>query len=176
MLGPAGALDGQRAQCPNCEQVLFAQALNKALRVCLHCGHHLRVSAQDRVRWTLDPGFGRLDLPRTSTDPLRFRDQKAYPDRLREAHAKTGLGDALVAAHGTIEGQPAVVAAMAFEFMGGSMGAAVGEGLVVAAQHAVRRAAPLIVFTASGGARMQEGAVSLMQMPCTTEPVARLLA
>lgn len=172
MLGPAGTLDGQRSQCPSCQQVLFAQALNKALRVCLHCGHHLRVSAQDRVKWTLDPGFSRLDLPRTSTDPLGFRDQKAYLDRLREAHAKTGLGDALVAAHGTIDGQPVVVVAMAFEFMGGSMGAAVGEGLVVAAQHAVRRAAALIVFTASGGARMQEGAISLMQMPRTT--IARL--
>lgn len=172
MLGSPGTLDGQNTQCPNCQQVLFAQVLNKTLRVCSHCGHHLRVGAQDRVRWTLDPGYGRLQLPSSPADPLRFRDQKSYADRMRDARAKTGLDDALVAAYGTIEGKPAVVVAMAFEFLGGSMGAAVGEGLLIAAQDAVRRAASLIVFTASGGARMQEGAVSLMQMPRAT--IARL--
>ena len=173
MLGSPGMLDGQRTECPSCQQVLFAQVLNKALRVCPHCGHHLRVGAQDRVKWTLDPGYSRLQLPSSPADPLRFRDQKSYPDRMRDARAKTGLDDALVAAYGTIEGKPAVVVAMAFEFLGGSMGAAVGEGLLAAAQDAARRAASLIVFTASGGARMQEGAVSLMQMPRAT--IARLI-
>jgi acetyl-CoA carboxylase carboxyl transferase subunit beta len=100
-------------------------------------------------------------------DPLRFRDEKRYIDRLREAREATHLEDALVVAHGTIGGQPAVVAAMEFEFMGGSMGAAVGEGIVAAARLAVLQDAPLIVYTASGGARMQEGVVSLMQMPRT---------
>ena len=99
---------------------------------------------------------------------MAFRDSKRYSERLREARAKTGLEDALVVAHGAIGGHKAVVAAMAFDFMGGSMGAAVGEGLVAAARLAVLQDAPLIVFTASGGARMQEGAVSLMQMPRST--------
>ena len=100
-------------------------------------------------------------------DPLKFRDSKRYTDRLKEAREKTGLDDACLVAHGTIEGERAVVAAMAFEFMGGSMGAAVGEAIVSAARLAVLQRAPLIVFTASGGARMQEGAISLMQMPRT---------
>lgn len=173
MLGSPGALDSRQTHCPSCQQVLLVQALNKALRVCSHCGHHLRVGAQDRLKWTLDPGYSRLQLPKSPADPLRFRDLKPYSDRMREARDKTGLDDALVAAYGTIEGKPAVVAAMAFEFLGGSMGAAVGEGLLTAAQDAARRAASLIVFTASGGARMQEGALSLMQMPRAT--IARLI-
>ena len=101
-------------------------------------------------------------------DPLKFRDGKRYADRLREAREKTHTEDAILVAHGTIEGHRAVVAAMAFEFMGGSMGAAVGEGIVAAARLAVLQRAPLIIYTTSGGARMQEGAISLMQMPRTT--------
>jgi acetyl-CoA carboxylase carboxyl transferase subunit beta len=112
--------------------------------------------------------YTRIELPRVPADPLGFRDTKRYVDRLKEARARTGLEDALVVAHGTIEGRGAVVASMAFDFMGGSMGAAVGEGLVAAAKLAVLQDAPLIVYTASGGARMQEGAVSLMQMPRST--------
>ena len=104
---------------------------------------------------------------RLPLDPLRFRDTKRYTDRLKEAREKTHLDDAIVVAHGTIDGQRAVVAAMEFDFIGGSMGAAVGEGIVAAARLAVLQEAPLIVFTASGGARMQEGAISLMQMPRT---------
>ncbi len=116
----------------------------------------------------LPAAYTRIELPRAPADPLRFRDDKRYTDRLKAARDKTGLDDACVVAHGTIGGHPAVVAAMAFEFMGGSMGAAVGEAIVAAARLAVLQHAPLIVFTASGGARMQEGAISLMQMPRTT--------
>ena len=112
--------------------------------------------------------FTRIELPRAPADPLRFRDSKRYVDRIKEARDKTGLEDACLVAHGAIGGHKAVVAAMAFEFMGGSMGAAVGEAIVAAARLAVLQSAPLIVFTASGGARMQEGAISLMQMPRTT--------
>ena len=155
-------------QCPACQQMIFASDLTASLKVCPHCGHHMRVGALERLAWTFDPdGFTRIELPKAPADPLRFRDQKRYADRLREAREKTGLEDAIVVAHGTVGGARAVVAAMAFDFMGGSMGAAVGEGIVAAARLAVLQRAALVVFTASGGARMQEGAISLMQMPRT---------
>jgi acetyl-CoA carboxylase carboxyl transferase subunit beta len=120
-----------------------------------------------RLEATLDPGFSRIELPKAPADPLRFRDQRRYADRLRESQTKTSMDDAVAVAHGTINGSRAVVAAFEFAFMGGSMGAGVGEAIVTAAKLAVLQDAPLIVFTASGGARMQEGAVSLMQMPRT---------
>ena len=155
-------------QCPACQQMIFASDLAASLKMCPHCGHHMRVGAAERLAWTFDPdGFTRIELPKAPADPLRFRDQKRYADRLREAREKTGLEDAIAVAHGTIMGRRAVAAAMAFDFMGGSMGAAVGEGIVAAARLAVLQRAGLVVFTASGGARMQEGAVSLMQMPRT---------
>jgi acetyl-CoA carboxylase carboxyl transferase subunit beta len=162
------------SQCPACEQMIFTKELEKNLRVCTHCNHHMRVGAVERLDWTFDDGeYTRIELPKVPADPLGFRDSKRYADRLKEARAKTGLEDALVVAHGTVTGKKVVIAAMAFDFMGGSMGAAVGEGLVAAARLAVLQEAPLVVFTASGGARMQEGAVSLMQMPRTT--IAALL-
>jgi acetyl-CoA carboxylase carboxyl transferase subunit beta len=155
-------------QCPECQQMIFHTDLEKNLKVCPHCGHHMRVTALERLAWTFDEGsWTRIELPKASADPLRFRDTKRYPDRVKEARESTHLEDALVVAHGTIGGRPAVVAAMAFEFMAGSMGAAVGEGIVAASRLAALQDAPLIVFTASGGARMQEGAISLMQMPRT---------
>lgn len=155
-------------QCPACQQMIFHRDLEKALRVCPHCGHHMRASGTERLRWTFDGGnFTLIELPAVAPDPLRFRDQKRYSERLREAREKTGLIDAIQVAHGTIGGQKAVVAAMTFAFMGGSMGRAVGEGIVAAAKLAVLQQAALVVFTASGGARMQEGALSLMQMPRT---------
>jgi acetyl-CoA carboxylase carboxyl transferase subunit beta len=154
-------------KCPACEQMIFRRDLDAALSVCPHCGHHMRISAARRLECTLDPGFSRIELPRAPADPLRFRDQRRYSDRLKEAQAKSAMDDAVAVGHGTIEGQRAVVAAMEFAFMGGSMGAGVGEAIVTAAKLAVLQDAPLIVFTASGGARMQEGAVSLMQMPRT---------
>ena len=157
------------SQCPSCQQMIFTKELEKNLRVCPHCGHHMRGTALERLDWTFDEGsYTRIELPKAPADPLVFRDQKRYSERLREARAKTGLDDALVVAHGTIGGARAVAAIMEFNFMGGSMGAAVGEGIVAAARLAVLQQSPLIVFTASGGARMQEGAVSLMQMPRTT--------
>src|ERR1700723_461905 len=153
-------------QCPACQQMIFHRDLVANLKVCPHCGHHMRVGAVERLGWTFDQGsFTRIELPKVPLDPLRFRDSKRYTDRLKEAREKTHLDDAMVVAHGKIEGHQAVVAAMEFEFLGGSMGAAVGEALLAAARLAVLQEAPLIVFTASGGARMQEGAISLMQMP-----------
>ncbi|MCA3417026.1 MAG: acetyl-CoA carboxylase carboxyltransferase subunit beta [Roseomonas sp.] len=153
--------------CPACQQMIFHRDLERALRVCTHCGHHMRLGAAQRLEATLDPGFSRIELPKAPADPLRFRDQRRYADRLRESQTKTSMDDAVAVAHGTINGRRAVVAAFEFAFMGGSMGAGVGEAIVTAAKLAVLQNAPLIVFTASGGARMQEGAVSLMQMPRT---------
>jgi acetyl-CoA carboxylase carboxyl transferase subunit beta len=153
--------------CPSCEQMIFHRDLERALHVCTGCGHHWRIGARQRLDHTFDPGWQRIELPKPPTDPLRFRDQRRYSDRLKEAQQKSGQDDAVLVAHGTIEGRRAVCAAFEFAFMGGSMGAGVGEAIVSAARLAVLQDAPLVVFTASGGARMQEGAVSLMQMPRT---------
>ena len=166
LLGRKEAPDNLWQQCPKCQQMIFHRELEAALKVCPHCGHHMRASAADRLAWTFDDGvYTRIDLPKAVVDPLKFRDQKRYADRLKDARESTKQDDALLVAHGTVGGLRTVVAAMSFEFMGGSMGGAVGDGLVAAARLAVLQAAPLIVYTASGGARMQEGAVSLMQMP-----------
>ncbi len=153
-------------QCPACQQMIFQRDLEKNLKVCTHCGHHMRATAAERLAWSFDePGPTRIELPKAPFDPLRFRDQKRYAERLREAREKTRMEDAVLVAHGRIGGQPAVVVAMEFSFLGGSMGAAVGEALLAAARLAVLQAAALVIYTASGGARMQEGAISLMQMP-----------
>ena len=155
-------------QCPACQQMIFQRDLEANLKVCMHCGHHMRASAKERLAWTFDDGaFTLIDTPRVPQDPLRFRDSKRYSDKLKEAREKTKLDDALVVAHGQLGGHKAVVAAMDFGFLAGSMGAAVGEGIVAAAKLAVLQKAPMIIYTASGGARMMEGAISLMQMPRT---------
>ena len=167
LLGRSNVPDNLWQQCPGCQQMLFTRDLERNLKVCTSCGHHLRPTAAERLSYTLDEGYTRIELPRAPADPLKFRDTKRYVDRLKEARDRTGLEDAVLVAHGEILGQPAVVVAMAFEFMAGSMGAAVGEAIVAAARLAVLQHAPLIVFTASGGARMQEGGISLMQMPRT---------
>ena len=167
LLGRREVPDNLWQQCPECQQMLFIRDLERNLKVCTSCGHHLRPTAAERLQYTLDDGYTRIELPRAPADPLKFRDTKRYADRLKEARDRTGIEDAILVAHGKILGQPVVVAAMAFDFMAGSMGAAVGEAIVAAARLAVLQHAPLIVFTASGGARMQEGGISLMQMPRT---------
>jgi acetyl-CoA carboxylase carboxyl transferase subunit beta len=135
----------------------------------------MRVSAKDRLDMVFDPdSYQLVELPETIDDPLRFRDKKRYSDRLKETRGKTKSTDAILVAHGKIGGVPAVVAAFDFRFMGGSMGVAVGEGIVTAARLAVLQEAPLIVFPSSGGARMQEGILSLMQMPRTTVAIEEL--
>ncbi|MBU8543162.1 MULTISPECIES: acetyl-CoA carboxylase, carboxyltransferase subunit beta [Roseomonadaceae] len=154
-------------KCPACEQMIFHRDLERNLHVCTHCGHHMRLSAAARVKATLDEGWSRIELPKAPADPLRFRDQRKYADRLKEAQQKSGMDDAVLVAQGQILGRKAVLGVFEFGFMAGSMGAGVGEALVTAAKLAVLQDAPLIVFTASGGARMQEGAISLMQMPRT---------
>jgi acetyl-CoA carboxylase carboxyl transferase subunit beta len=169
LLGRKEVPDNLWHQCPACNQMIFHREVESGKKVCPHCGFHMRASAAERLAWTFDEGvYTRIDLPKVVTDPLKFRDQKRYADRLNDARHATRQDDALLVAHGLVGGHQTVVAAMDFAFMGGSMGAAVGEGLVAAARLAVLQAAPLIVYTASGGARMQEGAISLMQMPRTT--------
>jgi acetyl-CoA carboxylase carboxyl transferase subunit beta len=155
--------------------MLFHQDLEQAGMVCPNCGHHMRIGAEARFTLLLDEG-SRVDLemPETPVDPLKFRDRKRYTDRLKEAGQKNGPGDALKAAAGTIEGAPAVIAVLDFAFMGGSMGATVGAGFVAAVRAAIERQAGFIAVTASGGARMQEGILSLMQMPRTVAALGLL--
>ncbi len=155
-------------KCPTCEGMLFHRDLSENMNVCYHCGHHMRIAVDERLALLFDEGkYKEQGLPKVAFDPLKFKDRKKYNDRLRESRAKTDRQDALVIASGTIGGQPTVIAALDFSFMGGSMGAAMGEGIVAAAETAVRKDAALIIIPTSGGARMQEGMISLMQMPRT---------
>ncbi|KGM32457.1 acetyl-CoA carboxylase, carboxyltransferase subunit beta [Inquilinus limosus] len=158
--------DNLWTKCPNCEAMLFHRDLEANLHVCQHCGHHMRLSPTKRLAMLFDDGkYETIELPKPAVDPLKFRDTERYTDRLKKAQTKTGASDAIVVAHGKMGGQDTVIAAFDFGFMGGSMGMAVGEGLVAAAKLAVMQHAPLVVVPASGGARMQEGILSLMQMP-----------
>ena len=153
-------------KCPACDQMIFHRDLDSGLRVCPHCDHHMRISAARRFELLFDPqSHNVIELPKAIIDPLKFRDSKRYSDKLKEAHTRSGQTEAIAVAHGQIDGLPVVIAAFDFSFMGGSMGVAVGEGLLAAAKLAVLQEASLIVVSASGGARMQEGILSLMQMP-----------
>jgi acetyl-CoA carboxylase carboxyl transferase subunit beta len=170
------APDNLWVKCPKCEQMLFTRDLEANQDVCSHCGHHMRIRPLKRLPFLFDEGKYELHpLPRVPLDPLKFRDTKRYDARLKEAQSKAeGSTDALVVASGSMGGRGTVIAALDFGFMGGSMGGAVGEGLVMASDLAIARRAPLIAFTASGGARMQEGIVSLMQLTRTTIAVRKV--
>jgi acetyl-CoA carboxylase carboxyl transferase subunit beta len=153
-------------KCPACEGMLFNRDLEVNHNVCYHCGYHLRITVKQRLAIIFDGGnYERLDLPDVAFDPLKFKDLKRYSDRLKDSQHKTGLKEAITIAVGTIGGQNAVIAAFNFSFMGGSMGAGVGEAIVRAAEEAVRSQSALIIIPSSGGARMQEGMLSLIQMP-----------
>jgi acetyl-CoA carboxylase carboxyl transferase subunit beta len=162
--------------CPACGQMIFHRELEKNLRVCQHCGHHMRLGVRERMVMLLDEGWNAVEPPRAAIDPLKFRDVKRYSERLKEAQTKTGRPEALNIATGTMGDIPVVVAAMDFEFMGGSMGVAVGEALLTAGRCAIDHRAALVVVAASGGARMQEGVLSLMQMARTTIAVEEVRA
>jgi len=162
-------------KCPSCEQMIFHRELKESLFVCPHCDHHMRLSAGERLSLLFEDGkFERIPLPETVRDPLKFKDLKKYTDRLKQARSKTKEEDALVIGLGKIGRMPVVCAAFDFRFMGGSMGLAVGEGLVKAAQLAITNKTPFLVIPASGGARMQEGILSLMQMARTTAMINQL--
>ena len=156
-------------KCGGCGEMIFQRDLDAAHQVCPSCDHHLAIGPAERLALVFDNGAHEtIELPEPVTDPLKFRDEKKYVDRLKESRKKTGQPDAMQVAYGTIDGLGVVAAVQNFKFMGGSMGMALGEAMLKAAETAVLRRAPLIVFTASGGARMQEGILSLMQMPRTT--------
>jgi acetyl-CoA carboxylase carboxyl transferase subunit beta len=162
-------------KCPACEKMIFHRDLEANHRVCTHCGHHMRLPAKRRMEMLFDDGaYTRIELPKTIQDPLKFRDRKRYADRLKEAREKTHEQDAIIVAHGPVGGIRVVAAIFDFEFQGGSMGVAVGEGFLAAAQLAVLQQAPLIAIPASGGARMQEGILSLMQLPRTVIAVQQV--
>ena len=164
-------------KCPSCSEMLFNKTLDKADRVCPTCEHHFRLAAAARLGMLVDAGtFIERDAGLQSVDPLGFVDQKAYPDRIAAAQAQTGLKDAAVRGFGAIEGQPVSICVMDFGFMGGSMGAVVGEKVTRAAEDALTARIPLIVVSASGGARMQEGTLALMQLAKTCAILERVRA
>ena len=161
-------------KCPSCEQMIFHRELENNQRVCPHCDYHFRLDAAKRLAYLFDDGeFQSIELPEVAADPLRFRDRKRYQDRLRDARSEANQ-DAVIVAHGTLGGQPTVIAAFDFAFLGGSMGVAVGAALLAGARLAVLQDSAFIVVPASGGARMQEGTLSLMQMARTTVAVDEL--
>jgi len=167
--------DNLWTNCESCGQMMLVKEMERSQKVCPHCGHHMRATAKERLAWTFDGGeYTTIELPKMPVDPLGFKDSKRYVDRLKDARNKAHLDEGLVVAHGRIQGQKAVVAVMAPEFLLGTMGAGLGEAFVAACRLAVLQKAPLVIYTASGGARMQEGAVSLMQMPRTTIGVQML--
>ncbi len=173
----ADAPDNLWQKCPGCGHLVFTKEWEENLSVCPHCDHHGRIGPDLRFGQILDPAsFTVMPVPRVKEDPLRFRDSKRYTERIKAARAQTGAQDAFINAHGTIEGRPAVVGVQNFAFMGGSMGMAVGAAFVQGAREAIKRHCPYIVFTAAGGARMQEGILSLMQMPRSTVAVRQLQA
>ncbi|MDA5194579.1 acetyl-CoA carboxylase, carboxyltransferase subunit beta [Govanella unica] len=164
-------------KCRNCGQMIFHKDFKEALSVCGTCGHHERINSTDRFGQLFDGGvFTRVKVPKAIEDPLKFKDQKKYADRLKAARSDTGADDAMDVACGKLGGHTTVIAVQNFFFMAGSMGVGVGEALVTAARKAVKSKAPLIVFTAAGGARMQEGILSLMQMPRSTVAVEMVRA
>ena len=161
-------------KCPGCSEMLFTKEYEENLKVCPRCGHHGRIGADERLSQLLDDGYELLKQPEVAEDPLKFRDTKKYTDRLKQARAKNPHKDAFSVGSGAIEGRPAVVGVQDFGFMGGSMGMAVGTAFCQGAERALARKCAYIVVTAAGGARMQEGILSLMQMPKATVMTRRL--
>jgi acetyl-CoA carboxylase carboxyl transferase subunit beta len=167
--------EGLWEKCPACASVLYKAELERNMHVCPKCDHHMRIGARERLEGFLDPGTGEeLGQALMPEDPLRFRDTKRYRERLQQAQKATGENDALIAMTGQLHGLPVAVCAFEFRFMGGSMGSVVGERFVRAANAALEERMPLICFSASGGARMQEALYSLMQMAKTSAALARL--
>ena len=162
-------------KCPECGTMLFHRELAANLNVCTSCNHHMAISPRDRFTALFDGGiFTEVKVPEPKADPLHFRDQKKYPDRLKAAQKATGEKEAMLVAEGEMGRTPIVAVAQDFAFMAGSMGMYVGNAIIAAAERAVALKRPLILFSAAGGARMQEGILSLMQMPRTTVAVQML--
>ncbi len=167
--------EGLWTSCPECKAVLYRAELERNLEVCIKCGYHLRVGARQRLEKFLDPGSGKeLAGELEPVDFLKFKDTKRYRDRIAAAQKATGERDALIVMEGRVNGLPLVVCAFEFKFMGGSMGSVVGERFVRAVRRCIEARLPLVCFCASGGARMQEAIVSLMQMAKTSAAIAEL--
>ncbi len=167
--------EGLWVKCDNCRQILYNKELARNFKICPKCGFHFRLSAPERLRMLLDDEkYVEIETGLRSSDPLKFRDSKKYRDRLRDAEAAVGPSDAIVIATGSLEGIPIVIGAMEFFFMAGSMGSVVGEKIARAAERALTERRPLILVSTSGGARMQEGILSLMQMAKISAALGRL--
>ncbi|MCH2138028.1 MAG: acetyl-CoA carboxylase, carboxyltransferase subunit beta [Phycisphaerales bacterium] len=167
--------EGLWLQCPGCSAILFKRTLENSLSVCPECRHHYRISADDRIEQLCDPGtFVEFDSDVVGGDPLHFEDVKKYPDRLQAARKKTGTNEAVKTGTGFVKGRKVIFAVMDFRFLGGSMGSAVGEKIARATEAAAAEDLPLIVVSSSGGARMMESGLSLMQMAKTSAALARL--
>ena len=166
--------EGLWVRCPSCRQVIFKAELEANLQVCPKCGHHFRFDAKARIDSLLEPGYQLVDLDLRSTDPLEFTDLKPYKRRLAEAQKKTGLNDAIINAIGDLGPHPVVLSAMEYSFIGGSMGSVVGETIARAVDRSLETRHPLIIISASGGARMMEGIASLMQLAKISAGLARL--
>lgn len=166
--------EGLYVKCPGCSELIYNKDLAANLSVCVKCSHHFRLSAAERLRSLFDGPWEEHDSNLVSTDPLAFTDTKPYKDRLRSSIAASGMKDAVVTATGQLGGIETVIAAMEYSFIGGSMGVVVGEKITRAIERAVDRRAPVVIVSCSGGARMMEGALSLMQMAKTAAALARL--
>lgn len=166
--------EGLWVKCPDCGKAIFRAELDANLQVCPHCGHHFKMDARRRIDLLLEPGYELVDLDLKSTDPLNFTDLKPYKKRLVEAQTKTGLNDAIVNAVGKLGNHNVVISAMEYGFIGGSMGAVVGETIARAVDRSLDTRSPLVIISASGGARMMEGIVSLMQLAKISTALGRL--
>jgi acetyl-CoA carboxylase carboxyl transferase subunit beta len=162
-------------KCNSCNEIIYRKVIERNLQVCPKCNYHFQIPAQKRIESVADPGtFIEYDANLVSTDPLEFKDSKRYPTRVKESQEKTGHKDAIVCGEGRIEGQPAMIGIFEFNFMGGSLGSVVGEKITRLIERAVEKNVSVIIFCASGGARMQEGILSLMQMAKTSAALAKL--
>ncbi len=175
MLGRRETPENLWIKCPESGEMVFHADVAENQWVIPNSGHHMKISARDRLKHFYDDGvFAEIDSPEVAADPLKFRDQKKYTDRLRDNRSKTGLDDSVINATGTLEGMPIVTTVHDFAFMGGSLGMAAGEAIIRGFETAIERKCPMVLFAASGGARMQEGILSLMQLPRTTVAVEML--
>ena len=169
--------EGLWTKCKNCNEIIYSKEIERNLNVCPKCDYHFRISARERIELTLDAGtFVEMDGQMESVDFLNFKDSKKYKDRIKAAVKKSGPGDAILCGEGLIEGLPVVIGVFDFGFMGGSMGSVVGEKITRAIERGLENQAPVIIFSSSGGARMQESILSLMQMAKTSAALAKLKA
>ena len=167
--------EGLWIKCNNCSEIIYSKEIDRNLKVCPKCEYHFRITARQRIDLLVDPGtFKEFDSQIHSEDPLQFKDSQKYRDRIKAAVKKTGLTDAVISGTSTLEGIPIVLTVFDFFFMGGSMGSVVGEKITRAVEKAVELECGIIIISSSGGARMQEGALSLMQMAKTSAALARL--